>query len=199
MNRCVYLTIVLFAAMGPVLPLCAQATPNAKIPTPLEVTLAYSQLRSNGTAAACGCFWMQGGKVEFNLALIGNFSAVGELAGHHATDINSAHEDLSLVTYLFGGRYSYRRYRHVTPFAQVLIGGVHGFDALFPTASGSTIVPDAFALTAGGGLNIRVSRYLAIRPAQVDYLQTRLPNDAANRENSLRLGAGIVFLINPSR
>jgi hypothetical protein len=33
----------------------------------------------------------------------------------------------------------------------------------------------------------------------MDYLRTQLPNDAGNRENSLRLGAGIVIMIDPPK
>jgi opacity protein-like surface antigen len=135
---------------------------------------------------------MQGGKAEFQAAFSNRFGLVGEIAGHHAHNINSAHEDLSLVSYLVGPRLSWR-VRRFTPFAQALIGGVHGFDAIFPNTNNSTVVPDAFAMAAGGGMNIALSRHLALRPFQLDYFLTDLPNNSTNRQNSLRLGAGLVF------
>jgi outer membrane immunogenic protein len=160
-------------------------------PARLEVTLSYSTLRSDAIPGGCACFWMQGGKAEFRAAFSRHVGLVGEIAGTHANSINTAHEEISLVSYLFGPRVFWHVHRF-TPFAQGLIGGVHGFDAIFPSSNNST-VPDAFALAAGGGMNIDLSRRLALRPFQADYLLTDLPNTAANRQNSLRLGAGIVF------
>ena len=62
----------------------------------------------------------------------------------------------------------------------------------------------AFAMAWGGGLDIGLSRYFAIRAAQVDYLYTRFsPTDALStglltnslngHQNSFRYSAGIVF------
>lgn len=79
------------------------------------------------------------------------------------------------------------------PFVQILIGGVHGFDSLFPDPNGTVPNPDAFAYAAGGGLNVNLSPHFAIRAGQADYFQTHLPNDTNDRENHLRLSAGIVF------
>jgi outer membrane immunogenic protein len=183
----------LIATLLIALPLCGQVSPTQpKAEAPLEVTLAYSAVRADAIPGGCACFWMQGGSAEFRAAFSKHFGLAGEIAGHHANDINSAHGDIGLVTYLFGPRLTLPVHRY-TPFAQVLIGGVHGFDAIFPSPNHSTIAPDAFAMSAGGGINIDVSRHLAIRAIQADYFMAELPNAAANRQNSLRLEAGIVF------
>ncbi len=162
---------------------------------PLEVTVAYSAAHINAPPGGCGCFWMTGGKIEENATLYRGFSVVAELAGQHVSNINPVHEDLSMVSYLFGPRYSRRSISRFVPFVQILAGGVHGFDALFPNPNGSTITPDGFALATGGGLDINASRHFAIRVFQADYFLTTLPNDSGNRENNLRLSAGIVFRI----
>jgi outer membrane immunogenic protein len=173
----------------------AQAPPiRNDAPPRWEVTLAYSTVRGNDISPPCYCFWMQGGKAEANLAFNNSLSLVGELAGQNVRSINSAHDDLTLVSYLFGPRYSYRRYPRFAPFAQAIFGGVHGFDAPFPP-SGSSTTPDAFAFSFGAGVNSRISRHIAIRPFQLDYFQTQLPNDANNKEENLRIGAGITFLL----
>jgi hypothetical protein len=91
---------------------------------------------------------MQGGKAEFSAAFTRGFSVIGELAAQHVNGINSANQDLGLVTYLFGPRFSYRKYRGFTLFGQALIGGVHGFDAYFPNPNGSAVTPDAFAMAS---------------------------------------------------
>jgi hypothetical protein len=48
-------------------------------------------------------------------------------------------------------------------------------------------------MTAGGGIDFKVSRQLSVRPVQAEYLATRLPNGHNNRENNLRIGAGIIL------
>jgi len=171
----------------------AQTPPSAKDAAPLEVTLSYSAMRTNAPPGDCGCIWLQGAKAEFNAPILSRLSIAGELSGAHAVNINSAHEDLSLIAYLLGARYSLRTRAPIVPFAQALIGGVRGFDAIFRGPNGSTNAPDSFAAALGGGLNMNLSRRFAIRAIQADYLQTHLPNDGNNRQNNLRLSAGVVF------
>jgi hypothetical protein len=48
-------------------------------------------------------------------------------------------------------------------------------------------------MTAGGGIDFKLSRQLSIRPVQAEYFVTRLPNGLNNRENNLRIGAGIIL------
>lgn len=184
------LVIVLFTAA---LTLSAQVPLTAAGAAPLEVTLGYSATHINGPPGSCGCFWMQGAKADFSAPIFTRLSIAGELSGVHATNINAVHEDLSLITYLLGARYSFHPRRALVPFAQALIGGVHGFDAIFPGPNGSTTAPDSLAAALGGGLNIVRSRRFAIRAIQADYLQTHFRNDSNNRQDSLRLSAGVVF------
>jgi hypothetical protein len=61
----------------------------------------------------------------------------------------------------------------------------------------------AFAMAFGGGIDIGLTRHLAIRAVQVDYLRTQfnatdalttgLSGTLGNRQNSLRYSTGIVF------
>jgi hypothetical protein len=48
-------------------------------------------------------------------------------------------------------------------------------------------------MVLGGGLDVNVSRHIAIRAAQADWLYTQFPNGVDNRQNNLRITAGIVF------
>jgi hypothetical protein len=48
-------------------------------------------------------------------------------------------------------------------------------------------------MTAGGGIDFKVSKHVSVRPVQAEYLMTRLPNGLNNRENNLRIGAGITL------
>ena len=51
----------------------------------------------------------------------------------------------------------------------------------------------AFAMTVGGGVDVRVSPRIAIRLAQAEYLMTRFPDGLSNRQDNFRFGAGVVF------
>jgi outer membrane immunogenic protein len=189
--------IALFAVLiGFAHQVTAQTAPAKSLPAaPLEVTLAYSADRTNGVVGGCGCFWMGGGKAEASTYWGRGLSVVAELAGEHKNNINSAGEGLSLVSYLFGPRYTLVTRSRFAPFAQLLAGGVHGFDGVFPGSGLYISNPDAFAFAVGGGFNFRLSRRFALRAVQADYFQTRLPNATDNQQNHFRISGGVVFRI----
>lgn len=193
-RQAVLLTLLLCCSFAAI----AQSAASAGDARTLDVTLAYSAGRTNGVVGGCGCFWMSGAKAEANANFGRGLSVVAEAGGEHAANIHSANESLSFVTYLFGPRYSVRTHSRFVPFVQFLVGGVHGFDALFPTQNQSTTVPDALAFAGGGGLNINFSRHVAMRAFQADYMQTQLPNGGNDRQNHLRLAAGIVLRLGRS-
>jgi hypothetical protein len=76
----------------------------------------------------------------------------------------------------------------ITPFAQVLVGGV-------ATSSGIEQIgwQSHFAMTAGGGIDVKISKHFSIRPVQAEYFLTKIPDGLINRQNNFRFGAGIVF------
>jgi hypothetical protein len=90
------------------------------------------------------------------------------------------------IAYLFGPRVNVPRGK-ITPFAQVLLGRVWAEDGF---TFGSVT---AFGMTAGGGIDLRVSRHMAIRLGQVEYLLTKFADGNHNRQNNLRFGTGIVL------
>jgi hypothetical protein len=81
----------------------------------------------------------------------------------------------------------------VSAFAQVLLGGVHASDGLFPSGTTNKNSADAFALSTGGGLEVGLNHGISLRLIQADYLYTRLPNLYDNYESNFRLGAGVAF------
>lgn len=112
------------------------------------------------------------------------FGIVGELSAYSLarTGFNTTHQ----ISYLAGPRVSLRRHV-VTAFAQVLFGGVWAED-------GVTLGPvSAFGMTAGGGIDLRVSGSIAVRPLQAEYFMTKFPDGANNRQNNFRFGAGIIL------
>ncbi len=128
-------------------------------------------------------------------------------------------------TYLFGPRITYRKGRF-QPFGEVYFGGDNmslschtgnfgnlcgGLSAsqlpvlstlppiVVVNPTKSSVSQDAFAMTAGIGLDIKLSRRVAFRMVQAEYLYTRFANGCQstacnnNNQNSFRITSGIVM------
>jgi len=179
-NACYILIAVLVFGLAAF----AQEVPKA------ELFLGYEYVRFNPAHEASGNqnFNMNGG----GGSIMYNFSpAVGlkaEFTGAGAGDmkvcsqngINCLTTSGNFFTYMFGPQFTYRKSR-VQPFAHVLFGGaysnVYGNIAQMGTISVTPTTADfgkhAFALAAGGGVDVKVSKNVAIRLGQFDYFMTR--------------------------
>jgi hypothetical protein len=78
-------------------------------------------------------------------------------------------------------------------FADALFGGIHAFDGAFSVAAGTNSSANAFATQLGGGLDLNLGKDFGIRPLEVDYVRTTLPNSASNTQDNLRLAFGITY------
>ena len=85
-------------------------------------------------------------------------------------------------TYLAGPRFSVRTQSRITPYVETLFGGAHLTTSGFPGTNG-------FALLAGGGLDLGMSRSVALRP-QVDYVAIR---SGGTTLNAARISLGVAF------
>jgi outer membrane immunogenic protein len=176
-----------FAAIAP-RPAVAQSGPR------VEVGVDYNYVRTNAPAGDCGCFAMNGGSgwVAFNFSH--SLGIVGEIASQHASNISSSNgADLTLTSYLAGPRYTWGHARHFAPFAQVLLGGAHASGRLAPGSSGLPGSANSFGMTAGGGLDIGLTRHIALRAFEADYYLTRFDNGVNDHQNNLRIAAGVII------
>ena len=118
---------------------------------------------------------------------------VAELGGYHYDrNVNGISQSGGLTSYLFGPRLNFRKFDRFVPFAEFLVGGMHGG----PQVTGSTESQDTFALAAGGGVDVVFNKYLAWRFAQLDYVMTNFSGPSLNptaRQNNFRAGTGVVF------
>ncbi len=108
----------------------------------------------------------------------------------------------NMFLYVFGPQFSARAEK-THPYFHALFGGAHS--TLYANAYANCTPgllcygaakpsQDAFAMALGGGFDISVSRAVAIRVGQFDYLLTRFSNRlATNNQNNFRYSAGIVF------
>jgi len=127
-----------------------------------------------------------GGQLEYNVNHW--LGVVGDLAGFRATSSGSGSFAGAAFTYLLGPRVNFRRGK-VTLFAQSLFGGVWTTDGI----AQSTGPENNFAMTAGGGIDFKVSKHVSVRPVQAEYFMTKIPDGLNNRQDNLRSSAGIVF------
>jgi len=160
--------------------------------SPLEIGIDYNFVRANGPPGGCGCFSMNGGNAWAGYRLGHNFSAVAEFSGQHADNINGSGEDLTLLSYLFGPRYTVRKWDRWRPFGQVLVGGAHSSGTFEPAFAGGSGSFNAFAMTAGGGLDVEATTHLGVRLIEGDYYLTLFPNGVNARQNNLRISAGLI-------
>ena len=170
----------------------------------VDLSGGYSFWRAVPFSAGNRIAWTHGGtaSVAYNLndwlGVVGEFGAFRVTrSGTAASNIVSAHGDV--FSYLFGPRVSFRHDRF-TPFVQVLLGGVNASQVTLSgcTAGCASLAgDDAFAMSAGGGLDVKLSHRFAIRLIQAEYLMTRFPDASTNTEdkitqNNVRLSAGLV-------
>jgi len=109
------------------------------------------------------------------------FPLTGSNAGVHG----------SLTSFLFGPRLNLRKYDHFVPFAEFLLGGSKGRVELTGTSNQSS-----FAVAAGGGVDLVLTKNIAWRVAQLDYFMTNFSGPALGgnaRQDNFRAGTGVVL------
>ena len=159
----------------------------------VEAGIDYNYVRTNAPTGGCGCFAMNGGSGWVAINFSHSLGVVGEIASQHASNISNSGADLTLTSYLAGPRYTWGHVRHVAPFAQLLLGGAHASGSLAPGSSGLPGSANSFAMTAGGGLDIGLTRHIALRVFEADYYLTRFENGVNDHQNNLRIAAGVIF------
>ena len=76
--------------------------------------------------------------------------------------------NLSVQTVTYGPVFSYRHYDRITPFAHVQLGAVHASQGYLGISQAAW----KFAMSSGGGLDLKINQRAAIR-VQGDYVMTR--------------------------
>jgi outer membrane protein OmpA-like peptidoglycan-associated protein len=142
-------------------------------------------------------FNSHGGSGSFTYNASRWLGLTGEVAGYDfnrnlfpLTGSNTAVNG-SFITYLFGPRLNLRKFDHFVPFAEFLVGGARGGIELAGVSS-----QNAFAIAAGGGIDMVLTKNLAWRVGQFDYLMTTFSGPAvaaSGRQNNFRAATGLVL------
>lgn len=145
----------------------------------------------------------------------------------NAQYLNHWHADLGKFSYAVGPRYTWDASRwtkhitshRVTVFGQFLIGETHSFNTYIPyvlSHTDTTLPPfgtydpstvgrlynfdttnTCVSEEGGGGIDIGLKGNWAIRAIQGSWIRTHVPDGRFNRQEDVRLGAGIVFRARP--
>jgi hypothetical protein len=110
-------------------------------------------------------------------------SLAADFAGHYGRENEVV--DTRVHTFLFGPRVTLHDGR-ISPFVHVLFG----VSRLRADSGGPVFTANAFTLSAGGGVDVRVSRRWSVRLFQLDYLRRQFFGEAANGG---RIAGGLVF------
>lgn len=159
-------------------------------PTKLELYAGYDYVRFNVNANVSGqppsqSLNANGGSGQLIFDLNNWLGLLGNAAGYWATTSTTGG---AAIPYLFGPRFNLRRGK-LTPFAQTLFGGVVTSGGI---KNGGW--QNNFAMTAGGGIDIRISEHVSIRPLQAEYFMTKIPDGLNNRQNNFRFSTGVSLL-----
>jgi hypothetical protein len=162
-----------------------------------EYSLGYVHQGADLTGGG-NWFGMNGARADVMVPVRRHWSVVAEFAGVNAGSMSSSGAGLTLFTLTAGPRFSYplRRGREmgkVTPFTQMLFGGVHAIEGAFPSGATVRSMANSFAMSLGGGVEVGINRRASVRLIQAEYLYTHLPNLFDNYQNNYRIGAGVVL------
>ena len=177
----VFAVLVLVALFS--CPLLAADTPK------VEVYGGFQYFRANSGLDVSGIdnFNLNG----WNASLTGYFNrfmgVTADFSGAYGTpEVLGVPIHTKFHTFMFGPVVRLPNPTHIVPFVHALGGGAH----LSADASGQSGSETDAAWAVGGGLDLDMGRLLSIRPAQVDYLQTRA---GGTSQNNFRYSAGIVI------
>jgi len=155
-----------------------------------DVFAGYSYVQANPGVTGASSFHLNGGDANVGYNINHWLAGVADFGGYTKGNIFNSGNSGTVSTYLFGPRLSYRHYRRFTPFSQVLFGTAHANSTTFSTIGSQ----NAFAMTAGGGVDVKVLDHVAVRPFQAEYLMTRFGEGTlgTRTQNNFRISTGFV-------
>lgn len=185
----------------------------------VEVSGNYSYFRFTPASSHVPPRNLDGGGVSVNFNLTRHFGIKAEVMGYESTLWRTTftapvvtpngtiptgiyNSKGNMFTYQFGPTYTYRT-EATNVFGEVLFGEstTNGYADWVKAidAGGGTVAAPAvqhpFTMLVGGGLDINVTKRIAYRPLEMDYVLTRYSNPVTfgNHQNSFRFVTGFVF------
>ena len=177
-----------------------------------EWFLGYSFWRAMPTSQNNRMGYLHGGSTSIAYNFNRYFGLVADFAGFDNSKVTlfspiasrTFDSDGTAYTYLFGPRVSFRKHERVTPFLQALVGGTHASSVSISGCGANlncTPLPaeNVLAFALGVGFDVKLTRHIAWRLIQGDYLVTNFRNpfstsqDDQSWQKNVRLSSGLVF------
>jgi outer membrane protein OmpA-like peptidoglycan-associated protein/opacity protein-like surface antigen len=166
-------------------------TPPGKIVPKFEIAGMFDYVNFN-PGGGFESFNNYGGSGAFTWNLSRWVGLTEELGGlSYDRNVNGTSVHGGITSYLIGPRLNLRKFNYFIPYAEFLLGGAHAGPPMTGTASQSS-----FAIAAGGGVDIALTRNIVWRFAEIDYYMTNFTGSSLGgngRQDNLRLGTGIVL------
>jgi outer membrane immunogenic protein len=205
MKNIVRSSVMLTAVLTVALLSCAGQTPAAGNPAPpafgnFDLGLTYTYKWAKISNLSDSTFGMQGGAADGVYWLgpkVKNLGVAFDISGESAAHIDSG-VGLNQFSLVAGPRYTLWKSKskgRLKPniYGQALVGFVHAYNSVFPAGSGIGTSANSVALQTGGGLNLPLKRSFGLRVAEVDYVLTKLANNADTYQGDLRVSTGVTF------
>ena len=150
-------------------------------------------------ASTTNRFVLPGGSLDAAYNFGGKVKGLGlvvDINGESKSNIEPG-VNLTQFSVMGGARYTF----HLVPknphavdlYGEALGGGVFASNSLFPGLSSTTTSANSSAIQLGGGANIRLTRRIALRLLEADFIATHLPNSTNSRQYDIRFSNGVVF------
>jgi hypothetical protein len=184
----------------------------------METFLGYNFVRFNPDSGFVPSFNANGGSGQFAYNFNKWISGVIDAGAVTKGTLNGFNVDTTVVDFVAGPRITWHNHSRFVPFVQALFGGAYGTSSIsilsLPLTTNGILPPGivvnpnlpistrlvashtGFAMLAGGGLDIKLSKHIAFRPIGADYYLTRVPavQGGNSNKNNFRYSGGINFL-----
>ena len=153
-----------------------------------EAGVNYSFIHANAPPGQCGCFSLNGGSATYLMNLRPQWAAMADITVAHSNNVNNTGQDVTLIHYLFGARYSWRNRSRYVVYGQALFGGAkENVNFQFD------INRNAFGLMGGGGVTTRLRDHMGWTLGEIDWVYSQVPNGVNNRQNDMRVSTGLIY------
>jgi len=153
----------------------AQETPE------WEIHGGYSYMRANLNGPGSS-FHMNGGLASVTENLNDWFGGRIEISAFGGS---TGGTNVTAQTFTFGPVFAYHKFDRFIPYAHVQVGAIHASQGYLGISQSA----NKFAMTTGGGVDLKINRTAAIR-LQADYLLTKF---LSQTQNNLQFSTGLVI------
>ena len=185
---------LIVALMLLAMPLAAFAQESPKV----EIFGGYSYLHAddcddNSGPNCDGGLDLHGFNISFNQNIVKWAGLKADISGHYGeVTLIPGSPKLDRDSYLFlvGPQFNLPKFERLRPYGHVLFGVMRVNLTSFGLTGRTTVRDSAFALAAGGGLDLKLTKKVAVRLFQADYVLTTFDSET---QNNFRASTGVVL------